>query len=556
MNTPGSIAVLKFMTENDIPLTRENFVNTNWGGNPPRPWDAEAEEEIPLELAEFGEPEENRELLEDRGDLAGDDWAVMASGKIVEVPAGTKAGDTAPDIWAKDAFDPQEPRKDDGEWTSGGGGGGAKAEKEPVVDVPAYEWAKRQIDKHTKNSKLRAKQHEWMARHKQNVDAFFKKSDIKVALDKVAKDATSTTSFTVGAALNKGADVVSDALQDALIAVAVGAGVAAFGVGGWQVAGSAALAYAVEELGDWLGLTPENAVKLIKAGVQEIGKALKKRPQKDENDDGMFSLLSALPWDHPVDPKTNPFIEGEEFVSPNVKTGLDLQDAIKETTSPRHKTMIKAARDINKLIGFESEEHSAIGAWLDGAENSVMSVTHGATMAQLRTAAAMEGALANQRSVMIVNENVGGKGLLYHFDVKGDVQSIHDGLLASGVEFHTIVPSADGKFTVYVASADSSQREFKAVQKAAERFNAKVEYHRVDAELVGSDKEDGTDAEQREDAQSRYGSIIEGGGVQGAKAIWGRVYSRYKAAFEDRAVKKPREERPPWRTQQAEGARA
>jgi hypothetical protein len=159
-----------------------------------------------------------------------------------------------------------------------------------------------------------------------------------------------------------------------------------------------------------------------------------------------------------------------------------------------------------------------------------MTVSHGATMEQLKVAAAMKGALADQRAVLVARANPKGKGIIYQFEVKGTPDKINDGLLSTAIEYHTIVPK-DGGATVYIASADSNTRVMKAVKEAAEHFGAKVGFHRVDTELIGSNKDDGTDEEQRTDAQERYARVIKGSGVRGADRIWDGVQLRFGARF-------------------------
>ena len=74
-----------------------------------------------------------------------------------------------------------------------------------------------------------------------------------------------------------------------------------------------------------------------------------------------------------------------------------------------------------------------------------MTVTTGATMDQLRVAAAMKGAVANQKSVLVVNENPSGKGILYRFHATGDLALINKSLVQDGVAFHTLVPFDGGR---------------------------------------------------------------------------------------------------------------
>lgn len=45
--------IVKWLKELKIPVTRQSFIDLNWGDNPPDPWTGEAEHEIPVELQDW-----------------------------------------------------------------------------------------------------------------------------------------------------------------------------------------------------------------------------------------------------------------------------------------------------------------------------------------------------------------------------------------------------------------------------------------------------------------------------------------------------------------------
>jgi hypothetical protein len=45
--------IVKWLKELNIPVTRQSFIDLNWGDNVPDPWNAEAEYEIPTELQDW-----------------------------------------------------------------------------------------------------------------------------------------------------------------------------------------------------------------------------------------------------------------------------------------------------------------------------------------------------------------------------------------------------------------------------------------------------------------------------------------------------------------------
>jgi hypothetical protein len=66
-----------------------------------------------------------------------------------------------------------------------------------------------------------------------------------------------------------------------------------------------------------------------------------------------------------------------------------------------------------------------------------------------------------------------------------------------------------------------------AVAKGAQRYGARITAQQGDAEFIGTNKQDGTDAEQRADANLAYEGIIASSGVPGAQAVWARVHDNY-----------------------------
>jgi hypothetical protein len=45
--TPGQRGILDLIAQLGFPLTRETFIEINWNGEPPDPWTAEDEAELP-----------------------------------------------------------------------------------------------------------------------------------------------------------------------------------------------------------------------------------------------------------------------------------------------------------------------------------------------------------------------------------------------------------------------------------------------------------------------------------------------------------------------------
>lgn len=215
------------------------------------------------------------------------------------------------------------------------------------------------------------------------------------------------------------------------------------------------------------------------------------------------------------------------FVSPNNDpANMDFNGAHAALTSQRQKQLLQASSYIDGALGISSHDSSVIGAWSDGAENSVMTTVKGADFDTLKLGAAMKGYLADQKAVLVFQQEKGGGATLANFHATGDVNSIHKNALADGLAFHTLVPDADGKgATVYVADLDNSARD--AISKGAKRYGGTVSFSEGRAEFVGTTKEDGDDRAQRDDARAQYQAVIGSSPVGGASVLWNRVHDRY-----------------------------
>jgi hypothetical protein len=102
----NSDPMVRFMMNSGIPLTRENYLALNWPDGVPD-WTAEHECMMPDQFR-------IEHCCDDRYGYAHDEMIEVsydARGRVLFI--------------ALDAFNPDEPRKQDGEWTAGAGGGDA-----------------------------------------------------------------------------------------------------------------------------------------------------------------------------------------------------------------------------------------------------------------------------------------------------------------------------------------------------------------------------------------------------------------------------------------------
>ena len=214
-----------------------------------------------------------------------------------------------------------------------------------------------------------------------------------------------------------------------------------------------------------------------------------------------------------------------EFVSPNTEN-LNLAEAVNHMQSRSQEQLRAASQSIDRtVVGFSSHDDDVIGAWRDGAENSVMTTIHdNVPWEQVKLSAAMKGYIANQKQVLAFKEGEEGDSALLRFQAKAGVGEVHDWLLSHGLEYHTLGPVGDGTI-VHIFAQDEAT--LNAAQEASKHYGSEL-YARVGhGEFIGTYKTDGTDAEQREDARKVYQGIIDAAGNQRLSQQWEELRDRY-----------------------------
>lgn len=223
------------------------------------------------------------------------------------------------------------------------------------------------------------------------------------------------------------------------------------------------------------------------------------------------------------------------FVSPSVKSGMDFKTATKELGSRQQVRLRSASSDINSKVGLSAaHDVNIIGSWRDGktqyAENSVMTQS-GSDWNRTVLASVMKGYLADQKAVLVFEQQADGKDAMVQFHATGTVKKIHENLVKDGVENHTIVPTKDGAM-VYVVDLNGSALE--QIDKGAQRYGKDnpVYYQFGKAEFIGTDTYEGTDRQQRDRAREIYQKVIDGSPVQDAATIWKDVRDHWLPPYE------------------------
>jgi predicted ABC-type ATPase len=217
--------------------------------------------------------------------------------------------------------------------------------------------------------------------------------------------------------------------------------------------------------------------------------------------------------------------EGEVFASPNVQN-LDFAGASAALAGPDQAAFRDAANAIDTELGLKSTNNSVIGAWRDGAENSVLGHYPRASWENLVAAGAMKGWLANQKQVLVFQAGK-GEDYIASFPVSGDLADVHEALLAAGLEFHTLEPSEAGA-TVHVFGQD--QQTLDAVAAVAADLGAQVSLRYGHGEFIGTQKQDGSEEDQRADARQTYQTLLEAAAQRNRRIgeVWQRLRARHQ----------------------------
>lgn len=230
-----------------------------------------------------------------------------------------------------------------------------------------------------------------------------------------------------------------------------------------------------------------------------FGKILKFNP--NHGSDGKFSSsgdASTVQSKAPI---------GVQFVSPNVGEGTDMNYAKVAINSAEQKDAISTFEKVDAILGTQGAHMSALGAWSDGAENSVVQLTaNNLPLEKLQVSAAMKGYLAEQKAVVAFKTGE-GSAKVHSFDVNtiSDPKLLSEKLVSMGIPFHTLMPQGKG-FQVLAFSDGSSKKESaalsSAVTQAAVAFGSKHQYMRGTGSFIGS-------WDTREAGRSEYQKVID-----------------------------------------------
>ena len=212
-------------------------------------------------------------------------------------------------------------------------------------------------------------------------------------------------------------------------------------------------------------------------------------------------------------------VGGVEMVSPNVHEGLTIDQVIGELHGQRAQNIIDQSREVDKILGIDSSHAAAVGAWVDGAENSILvTIPHQVSYDQIETSAAMKGMLADQKAVIPFRVELGGPDSMYRFTApSSDMRAVHTELEKQGIEYHTLQPVGNGiNVWVFDKGSEISDKVF----KVGASYGTKAEVFKGRGDFLGG--------ETRDQGRAAYTAVIERSLGQNQRVQWDRLYSGWR----------------------------
>jgi hypothetical protein len=192
----------------------------------------------------------------------------------------------------------------------------------------------------------------------------------------------------------------------------------------------------------------------------------------------------------------------QNFSSPN--TGqMNFEQAMAALGGPDHEKFRKLAESVTG-----GTTASGVGAWTDGAENSVVtSIGHDPGQVGVRQMAAKIGLAARQKGILTFRESPDGPDQLHSILLPGHHldRKTHENLLTHGLDYHTLIPTKNG---THVLIYDEKGRNKKLVDAFARFHDTTVHSKPGSGEIVGDQSGETRDAEARELAAVEYRRIL------------------------------------------------
>ncbi|HJP92431.1 MAG TPA: hypothetical protein VJ875_10775 [Pyrinomonadaceae bacterium] len=200
-----------------------------------------------------------------------------------------------------------------------------------------------------------------------------------------------------------------------------------------------------------------------------------------------FLLVLLLGWTTLVSAQQTQKSLNYGFISPNTRTDLKLEEAIKGMSSAEESELRKKAINLSCVVRSRIQAFKALGSWSDGAEHSVMLRLNG-DEPTLRYVLSRMGRDAQQKYVIYFHPQHDGKTDLYALRLPRRTQNfvaLSNTLERAGIPFRTMVPFR-GTTAIYVIDLDRDLRA--KILAAARQLRARVTAQTGNAKLFGDDE--------------------------------------------------------------------
>lgn len=212
-------------------------------------------------------------------------------------------------------------------------------------------------------------------------------------------------------------------------------------------------------------------------------------------------------------------ISGIEMVSPSVAEHLSFDEAERALHGARQREVMAIAPQVDAIVGVQSHQAEAIGAWSDGAENSIIvTLTGDPTYEQIRVSAAMKGELADQKAVIPFKAEEDGPDAMYVLEAPStNLKEVHDQLEADGVVYHTLERHAGGT-RVWVFDQGTTLGE--TIEKVGQKYGRQPKQIDGRGEFLGG--------ETRAEGRARYQEVISRNLERDQRISWERLRDNWR----------------------------
>ena len=200
-----------------------------------------------------------------------------------------------------------------------------------------------------------------------------------------------------------------------------------------------------------------------------------------------FLIILLLGWTTVVSAQQAQKSFNYGFVSPNTKTDLKLEEAIKGMNSLEEAQLRTKAINLSCVVRSRIRAFKALGSWSDGAEHSVM-VRVKSDEATLRYVLSRMGRDAEQKYVIYFHPRPAGSADLYTLRLRSrtpNFVALANALERAEIPIRTLVPAGQ-TMEIYVIDLDRDLRQ--KILTAARRLRARVEHQTGNAALFGDNE--------------------------------------------------------------------